>query len=120
MQVNRSINEEIRDFVSMDHRWRNSDKGLIWCWERGRQMSKEDSELALRARNGELMTLGWKDGVPDKFKGKRKDGTLNYLAQWQGLAGKDLNINTDESIVLVCSSTGVEVTYSKDGGKQET
>ncbi len=120
MQVKRSINEEIRDFTSMDHRWRSSDKGLIWCWERGRQMSKEDPESALRARNGELMTLGWKGGVPAEFKSKRKDGTFNYLAQWQGLAGKDLNINTDESIVLVCSSTEVEVTYSRDGSKQES
>ena len=63
MQINRSIAIKPRDFVDMDHRWRSSDKGLIWCWERGRQMSEENPELASRARNGELMILGWKGGV---------------------------------------------------------
>lgn len=76
----------------MDHRWRNEDKGIIWCWERGRQIGNADPELASRARNGELMVLGWKGGVPLEFKGEKKQGTLNYLAQWQGLAGKDLDI----------------------------
>lgn len=120
MQIKRSITAKIRDFVDMDHRWRSSDKGLIWCWERGRQMSEEDPELASRARNGELMVLGWKGGVPFGFKGKRKEGTLNYLAQWQGLAGKDLDIDTNVSTALVCSLTGVEVVFSEDGWKQES
>jgi len=117
MKIHRSINEDIRDFISMDHRWRNTDKGLIWCWERGRQMSEENPELASRARNRELMVLGWKGGVPPGFKEKSKSGTLNYLAQWQGLAGKDLDIDTDFPTVLVCSLSGVEITYSQDGYK---
>jgi hypothetical protein len=120
MQIKRSITAEIRDFVDMDHRWRSEDKGIIWCWERGRQMSKEDPELAEKARNGELMVLGWKGGVPSEFKSKKKEGTLNYLAQWQGLSGKDLNINTDVPTTLVCTATGVEVIFSKDGWKQES
>lgn len=101
----------------MNHRWRNSDKGLIWCWERGRQMSKEEPELASRARNGELMVLGWKGGVPLGFKSKKKNGSLNYLAEWQGLAGKDLDIDTDVPTTLICSLTGVEVVFSEDGWK---
>lgn len=117
MKIKRSIAVKIRDFVDMDHRWRNEDKGIIWCWERGRQMSNEDPELASRARKGELMVLGWKGGVPPEFKGKKKEGTLNYLAQWQGLAGKDLDIDTDEPTTLVCSVTGVVVVFSQDGWK---
>jgi hypothetical protein len=117
MKLQRSINTPIRDFVDMDHRWKSFDKGLIWCWERGRIMSQENPDLSFRARNGELMILGWKGGVPINFKGKRKEGTLKYLAQWQGLAGNDLDIDTDISTVITCSLSGVEVTYSKDGWK---
>ena len=67
-----------------------------------------------------VMVLGWKGGVPSGFKSKRKEGTLNYLVQWQGLAGKDLHIDTDVSTSLVCSLTGVEVVFSKDVRKQES
>lgn len=126
MKLKRSIDTEIRDFVSLDHRWRSADEGLIWCWERGRQMSEEDPELASRARNGELMLLNWTGGIHVKFDEegdlvmpmvKRKKGTLHYLAQWQGLTGKDLDIDTDRPTTLVCSLTGVKVTYSKNGWK---
>lgn len=114
MKIQRSINEEIRDFEGMDHRWRGTDKGLIWCWERGRQMSIETPELAERAKNGELMVLGWKGGVAAEIKVKSKKGTLNYRAQWQGLRGEDLNIDTDQKIVMVCSQTKVKIEYSMD------
>lgn len=119
MKIYRSIKEEIRDYVDMDHRWRGSDKGLIWCWERGRQMSTEDPGSAARACNGELMVLGWKGGVAEGIKVKTKQGTFNYLAQWQGLRGDDLDIDTDLKTSKICSSTGVKVTFSKDGFKEE-
>ncbi len=113
MHVSRAKSEEIRKFQGMEHRWRQADRGLIWCWERGRRMAKECPELAARAKDGELMVLGWRGGVSSELKMRRKqDGTLQYLAQWQGLAGKDLDIRFDEPTVLVCSSTGIEVTYS--------
>jgi hypothetical protein len=115
MKIYRSIDEPIRDFVDMEHRWRVSDKGLIWCWERGRQISQESPDLAFQAKNGELMILVWRGGVHLGFKGKKKKGTLSYLAQWQGLAGKDLYIDTEASVTIICSKTGVEVTFSKDG-----
>jgi len=120
MRIKRSITEKIRDFVDMDHRWRGQDKGLIWCWECGRQLSEEDPDLAARAKNGELVVLAWKGGVPADFKGKRKEGTFNYLAEWQGLAGQDLDIDLTAPIPLVCSLTGVEVTFSMDGWKEAT
>lgn len=119
MKIYRSIKEEIRDFVDMDHRWKSSDKGLIWCWERGRQMSTEDPGSAARVSNGELMVLGWKGGVAEGIKVKNKQGTFNYLAQWQGLRGDDLDIDTDLKTSKICSSTGVKVTFSKDGFKEE-
>jgi hypothetical protein len=117
MHIKRSITEKIRDFVDMNHRWRSYDKGIIWCWELGRQMREQDPNLAYRASTGELMVLDWKGGVPVDFKNKKKAGTLNYLATWQGLAGKDLDIDTEESIIIFCSLTGVEVTFSEDGWK---
>jgi len=114
MKIYRSIDEPIGEFVDMEHRWRASDKGLIWCWERGRQKSQESPDLAIQAKNGELMILIWRGGVPLGFKGKKRKGTLNYLAQWQGLAGKDLDIDTEASVTIICSKTGVKVTFSND------
>ena len=43
-----------------------------------------------------------------------KYGTLNYLAQWQGLRGKDLNIDLSEETELICSKTGMKVIYTGD------
>ena len=88
--VSRSNNEPKREGLSWDERWKASDKGLIVCWERGREKSIEDPDLAERARKGELPVLGWKGGVEKKIEKKKKYGTLNYLAQWQGLRGEDL------------------------------
>ena len=116
MHLERSIQQPIREFVDMDHRWRGPDAGLIWCWERGRQKAAEDPVLAVMARKGVLMPLGFKGGV-DKDKipiEKKKNGHLFYLAQWQGLAGKGLDIDTDCDTCLICSATGVEVTYSRE------
>ena len=115
MHLESSIQQPIREFVDMDHRWRGPDAGLIWCWERGRQKAAEDPALAVWARKGVLMPLTWKGGVDkDKIpKSNKKNGHLFYLAQWQGLAGKDLDIDTDGDTRLICSATGVEVTYSR-------
>jgi hypothetical protein len=120
MKIHLSIDTPIREFVDMDHRWRSSDKGLIWCWEHGRLVGQEDHDLATRAKSGELMVLSWKGGVPPGFKSEKKQGTLNYLAQWQGIAGKDLNIDTDATVELECSATGVKVVFSKAGWRQES
>ncbi len=113
-----SIDTPIREFIDMDHRWRGPDRGLIWCWERGRLLAIENPSLAERAKSGELMTLTWKGGVPEEFKSPRKEGTLNYLAHWQGLAGKDLDIDTECPVSLTCAVTGVVVTYTKDSWKK--
>lgn len=117
MKIFRSIKTPIREYLNMDHRWRSSDEGIIWCWESGREMAQINPKLAERASLGELMLLTWKGGVTPGVKMKHKEGTYKYLAQWQGLAGKDLNLDTDIPVTLVCAVTGVNVTYSKDGWK---
>jgi hypothetical protein len=111
-RVRRSIAEKIREFEGMDHRWRGPDQGLIWCWERGRQIREEKPDLARRAEAGELMVLGWKGGVAKRLDADVKRGTLKYLAEWQGLRGEDLDVNMAAERVLVCTATGQAVSFS--------
>ena len=112
--VYRSNNEPDRRELTWHERWEGDDKGLITCWEVGRRFSKSKPELAEKAKRGELPTLGWKGGTDKKLKSNKKFGSLNYLAQWQGLRGEDLNINLSDEITLTCSTTGMEVTYTSD------
>lgn len=116
-RIYRLFHEPIREDPSFKERWRGPDNGLITCWEVGRTKSIYDPELALRAKNGELPELGWKGGVEKKIKKKEKYGTLNYLAQWQGLRGEDLNIDLSEEIKMVCSRTGMKIIYTGDATK---
>lgn len=77
-------------------------------------MRQSQPELARRAENGELPVLEWTGGVEKKIKIREKYGTLNYLAQWQGLRGEDLNIDLYEEPELICSKTGIKVIYTGD------
>ena len=113
-QIYRSNQELERKGLTWHERWEGDDKGLITCWEVGRQFRKSKPELAEKAMKGELPILGWKGGADKALKVKKKFGSLNYLAQWQGLRGEDLNINMSDEIVLTCSKTGMEVTYTSD------
>ena len=88
-RVFRSYKEPKREGLSWDERWKGEDRGLIRCWEVGRELREKEPELASRAGNGELPVLGWKGGVEKKTKKGEKYGTLFYLAQWQGLRGND-------------------------------
>lgn len=78
-------------------------------------MSADTPDLAVKAAQGELMILGWRGGVDTKLQHPKLDGTLEYLAQWQGLRGEDLYIDTAGSRTLICKRTGTQITYSKDG-----
>ena len=109
--VSVSIDMEIRPFTGMVDRWGGPDLGLIWCWERGRQMAELDPLLAAKAKAGELMVLGWKGGVDANPKYKTKSGVLKYLAQWQGLRGENLDIDTSQEVSVICSLTGVVVMF---------
>ena len=118
-RIYRSYREKKRDGLSWDELWMGHDKGLITCWEVGRKLSKEEPELAERAKKGELPILVWKGGVKKKTNKKEKYGSLFYLALWQGLRGDDLNIDLSEESELVCSKTGMKVIYTGDVKKYE-
>ncbi|MCP4612921.1 MAG: hypothetical protein GY845_29870 [Planctomycetes bacterium] len=113
-RIFRSYKEPNREGLSWNERWRGCDKGLITCWEVGRELSQKKPELAERARNGELPILAWKGGVEKKIKKKEKYGTLSYLAQWQGLRGEDLDIDLTQETELICSRTCMKVIYTGD------
>jgi hypothetical protein len=113
-KIFRSNLEPIRAGLSWDETWRGSYKGLIKCWEVGRELRDKQPELAKRAENGELPVLGWKGGVAEKIQKDEKYGTFNYLAQWQGLRGEDLDIDLSEEKTLVCSRTGMRIIYTSD------
>jgi hypothetical protein len=136
MHLRRSITEPIRPYTTWESRWRGPDQGLIWCWERGRQLRTEDAELAAAAARGELpvhripsptnprelIVVGWRGGVTQKLKAIdiKMDGTLNYLAVWQGLRGEHLDIDMAGKRVLVCSRTGQAVLFSAGDGPLQT
>jgi len=118
MRIQRSISEPIRQAtISHDERWSGADLGLIACWERGREKSLQEPELAAQAREGRLMVLVWKGGVEKAIKAKQKVGTLFYLAMWRGLRGEDLDIDLAEEVTLTCAETGVTVVYTNDFAK---
>ncbi len=117
-RLHRSVHQPIREGLSWDERWMGPDKGLIWCWERGRQKRVEEPEFAAQADKGELVVLAWKGGVDKKLKMERKPGTLQYLATWQGLRGEDLEL-TLEDVSIVCTKTGQTVVFSSTLPKDE-
>jgi hypothetical protein len=111
-RLHRSIKQPIRDGLSWEERWRGSDDGLIFCWERGREEAIERPEDAKRAKNGELVGLVWKGGVTKKSKAATLKGTLRYLATWQGIRGEDLDIELEEERVITCTRTKQAVSFS--------
>lgn len=113
-RIKRSYQEPKRKGLSYDERWNGPDRGLITSWEVGRELREKNPELAEKAKNGELPVLGWKGGVDRQLKKTEKFGTLKYLAQWQGLRGEDLDIDLNEERVVVCSATGMKVTFTGD------
>jgi hypothetical protein len=117
MKIQRSIAKPVRQNADWDERWAGEDRGLIGCWERGREKASEDPALAARAREGHLVVLPWKGGVEKAIKKKQKFGTLYYLAMWQGLRGENLDIDVDEEPVRTCTATGMTVVFTGDPAK---
>jgi hypothetical protein len=117
MKIQHSIAEPIRQGLSWSQRWQSADEGLIACWERGRNKGYEEPELADKARAGQLMVLPWKGGVERALKAKKKFGSFNYLAMWQGLRQEDLSIDTDSELSMTCTATGMQVVYTNDREK---
>lgn len=106
--------------LTWDEIWKAEDQGLIKCWENGRALSATHPDLAEAARRDELPTLDWKGGVSGTPKMKKKFGSLNYLATWQGLRGEDLRIDTAQEVSLRCARTSVLVTFTSDLSKLDT
>ena len=113
----RSTTEPPRQGLSWEQLWEAEDDGLIFTWERGREMSAQAPALAADARKGVLVTLPWKGGCAAGLKMTAKFGTLHYLAMWQGLRGDDLEIDTSCPVVKTCSATGIVVTFTADSSK---
>lgn len=117
MKIQQSIAAPIRQHGTWEERWEGPDSGLIACWERGREKSSEDKQLAEAARSGQLVVLPWKGGVEKSTKLKKKFGTHFYLAMWQGLRGDDLNITSEEEVSITCSATGTTVIFTSEATK---
>ncbi|WP_408733457.1 hypothetical protein [Pseudomonas sp. LS1212] len=117
MIVHRSITTPIRPSLGWFETWQGTDKGLIRCWELGRERALKSPDIAERCQAGELPVLGWKGGVDRQLKKLEKYGALNYLAQWQGLRGEDLLIDPSQEYTLTCSRTGMVVTFTPDRAK---
>jgi hypothetical protein len=113
-KIYRSFNEPDRENLTWEETWKREDKGLIKNYEVGRSLAIKDPELSEKAKRGELPALGYMAGTDIDLKLKKKIGAHNYYAQWQALRGEDLNIDTDEEIVIICSKTNIEVTFTSD------
>lgn len=116
-RIYHSKNTPLRDNPTWEEKWRGPDRGLIICWEVGKKLSMNNSELAEQAKNGELPVLGWKGGVEKVTKKKEKFGTLNYLAEWQGLRDEGLDIDMSQEVEHICSRTGIKVIFTGDVNK---
>lgn len=115
--VHRSIHHALRPTLTWIDTWQGPDNGLIRCWEIGRERALKHPDIAQRCLAGELPVLGWKGGVERTLKKREKFGSLKYLAQWQGLRGEDLQIDTGVELTLICSRTGMVVTFTPDQSK---
>lgn len=113
-KVQRHFSESDRQLSSWEEIWQGHDRGLIKCWETGRTLAKQNPDLAERCRSGALPPLNWKGGASRALKKNEKFGALQYLAQWQGLRGEDLSVDLEAELTIICSTTGMVVTFTPD------
>lgn len=111
-RLQRSIASPIREYLTTHDRWLGPDRGLIACWERGRQKRVQEPSLAARAERGELVPLAWVGGVEKKSAAGVRRGSFHYLATWQGLRGEDLDIAVDGARWVTCSKSGQVVEFA--------
>jgi len=116
-RISRSIEEPIREIAGWDECWLSHDRGLVAAWEAGRQQARQKPDLALRAKEGQLVTLPWKGGAENLDTSSKKYGTLHYVAHWQGLRGESLDIDPRAETTLTCTKTGATVVYTPDRDK---
>ena len=121
-RVTRKFSEPNRGQLSYDERWNGEDSGLITCWETGREWRQRNPALAHIAMNGQLPALHWTGGISELKLNKElnaKYGSLYYLAQLQGLSGKDLDITPSKELPLMCHRTGCLVVFTGNNEKYE-
>ena len=116
-RIQKDISTPLRPPLSWSGTWESDDKGLIKCWEVGRELATKRPDLKQACLDDELPTLGWKGGVSRSLKKLEKFGSLNYLAQWQGLRGENLDIDPTQDVVKTCSRTRMIVTFTPDKTK---
>jgi hypothetical protein len=114
MYVHRSKVEPRRKNPTWEQRWGQPDKGLITCWDRGRELAEQDPQLAALAKAGELIPLSWKGGGIKPVKPNQRYGSFYYLAMWQGLRGDDLDIETEQGLQLMCARHRTVVTFTNN------
>lgn len=115
--ISRSIETPIRTGLDWQTTWEEPDQGLIKCWEVGRQLAQEKPEVAEAATRNELPVTNWKGGVSRTLKKPQKYGSLQYLAQWQGLRGENLDIDPTAEVTITCTKTSMVVTFTPDISK---
>ena len=113
-EVYRSINEPVRTNLSWEERWQGDDQGLIQCWETGRERGDKEPKLRKLVQSGALPVSDWKGGVETKLKAKFKYGTLQYLAELQGLRNEDLQIDLTTELELTCTRTKMKIIFTPD------
>lgn len=116
-QVFREVSEPIRCGLTHDEYWSGVDKGLIKCWEVGREVGQKNPALKAQCDAGELPILGWKGGISSVDRKLKKFGSLKYLAQWQGIRGENLSLNLSVETTITCSKTGSTVTFTSSREK---
>ncbi len=116
MKLHIPIKRPVRDLnsLSYEERFGTITSGLVTSWEIGRKLATKDPELAAKACNRELPILSWRGGVEKRLKTGVKIGVFYYLAQWQGLREEDLSIDIEKDVTIVCSKTGVAVTFTSN------
>ena len=132
MIIDVNIDVPIRNGLTPNELWKQSDKGIIKAWELGREWAKLYPKMSSDAKSGCLLELkratgtkGDEENYIRLFKGgynKRqtqiyKYGTLHYYAMWLGLRGDNLKVDMEIEYPLVCSRTRMGVVYTIDSKK---
>lgn len=142
IKVYKSISNHIRDDLSYNERWGSFEQGLVTAWESGKKHKNDTFSFKYKLlQSGALPKLSFKGGhiIPikiisykinrtklfylwdkDRYKDffkpkyKYKYGTFNYIAQMQGILGKDLDIDSqrDEGMILTCSITSIKTIFT--------
>ncbi|CAN5405032.1 hypothetical protein BH11CYA1_BH11CYA1_45500 [soil metagenome] len=72
MRITRSITDPLRSKSNWDEKWSDPDHGLITAWEVGRLERLEKPDRAVRAQDGQLLSLHFKGGSDKQLKIKKK------------------------------------------------